>query len=417
MPSHCPSSEHTSDDGNSPPRRKVRGKGRGGAGAKYCTMGPGERKEQFPGHPLSVRTNDLGIEVLWCDACGCPVSHTTKSTVQGHLDSKKHQAAVETMQTREKARVERRLEAEAEALPHKAAMRQPSLQSVVASCNDKNKAADDTVFAFAGASIPLDKLDHPLVRAWLQKYTTIAGCLPQGGSNFPKVNGQRVLDGHRGAIHKKTADRNTTLLFDEWTNERGVPVLAIIAHVGGRLKFCIDVAFLEGKGPQRGVEHKEIAGALLSSLATAQIHPDRINFVISDEGSTVVAAAKHVLQHVWRNARWFLCWSHKLAGIGDILRKHDVFSMIHLLYRSSSLVEVPMHSARRRRWRERSCLETVPPNIGDRDGHRGEMVLIGIVKIGRRGRTLWFWMLERRSATRRICPLCMRFTIASRSKE
>ena len=54
------------------------------------------------------------------------------------------------------------------------------------------------------------------------------------------------------------------------------------------------------QGPQRGVEHKEIAGALLSSLATAQIHPDRINFVISDEGSTVVAAAKHVLQHVWQ---------------------------------------------------------------------------------------------------------------------
>ena len=101
------------------------------------------------------------------------MSHTTKSTVQCHLDSKKHQVAVETMQKREKARVERRLEAEADALPHKAAMRQPSLQSVVASCNDKNKAADDTVFAFAGAGIPLDKLDHPLVRAWLQKYIGI----------------------------------------------------------------------------------------------------------------------------------------------------------------------------------------------------------------------------------------------------
>ena len=52
-----------------------------------------------------------------------------KSTVQGHLDCKTHQAAVETMKKREKARVERRLEAEAEAeaLPHKAAMRQPSL--------------------------------------------------------------------------------------------------------------------------------------------------------------------------------------------------------------------------------------------------------------------------------------------------
>ena len=71
------------------------------------------------------------------------MSHTTKSTIQGHLDYKKHEVAVETMKTRDKARVEHRLEAEAEALPHRAAMRQPSLQFVVASCNNKNKAADD----------------------------------------------------------------------------------------------------------------------------------------------------------------------------------------------------------------------------------------------------------------------------------
>ena len=120
MPSICPACEPTSNDGNGPPCRKVCGKGKGGAGAKYCTMGPRKQKEQFLGHPLSVRTNDLGIEVLWCDASGCPVSHTTKSTVQGHLDCKKHQAAMETMKKREKARFKRRLEVEAEteALPH-----------------------------------------------------------------------------------------------------------------------------------------------------------------------------------------------------------------------------------------------------------------------------------------------------------
>ena len=107
---------------------------------------------------------------------------------------KKHHVAVETMKKRDKARVECRLEVEAEALPHKAAMRQPSLQSVMASCNDKNKAAHDTMLAFTGAGIPLDKLDCPLMRAWLQKYT-IASCLPQGSCDFPKVNGHGVLDG------------------------------------------------------------------------------------------------------------------------------------------------------------------------------------------------------------------------------
>ena len=58
-------------------------------------MSPWKRK--FPRHPPSVRSNDFGIEVLWCNAGGCPVGHTTKSTIQGHLDSKKHPAAIETM--------------------------------------------------------------------------------------------------------------------------------------------------------------------------------------------------------------------------------------------------------------------------------------------------------------------------------
>ena len=51
------------------------------------------------------------------------------------------------------------------------------------------------------------------MRAWLQKCNTIAGCLPQGSSDFPKVNGQCVLEGHKGAVRKKTVDRDTTLLI------------------------------------------------------------------------------------------------------------------------------------------------------------------------------------------------------------
>ena len=112
----------------------------------------------------------------------------------------------------------------------------------------------------------------------------------------------------------------------------------------------------------------------------------------------MVAAAKHVLRHAWRNAWWFLCWSHKPAGIGDILRKHDVFSMIFF--------------TAHRLWFEYQC---IPPTDADgesalacrpslpilviRDGHRGEMVLMGIVTIWRLGRTLWSLMPERQSAT------------------
>ena len=132
MPFVCPPHEPAFDDGNSPPRHKERDKGKSGAGTKDCTMGLGTQKHQFPRHRLGVLTDDLGIEVLWCDACGCSVSHTTKSKVQGHLDCKKHPTAVEAMKNREKAPVERRQEAKAKAkaVPHKHPMRQPSLPLV-----------------------------------------------------------------------------------------------------------------------------------------------------------------------------------------------------------------------------------------------------------------------------------------------
>ena len=128
--------------------------------------------------------------------------------------------------------------------------------------------------------------------------------------------------------------------------------------------MCIDVAFLETKGLQRDVGHKESTGALVNPLATAEIHPECINFAISDEGSTMVAAAKGVLQHVSMTTGW-MCWCHKLATLGDILGKRDVFSIINLVSRSSPVIQVPMHCSQRRRSLERSSLENVPSNIGD----------------------------------------------------
>ena len=109
---------------------------------------------------------------------------------------------------------------------------------------DKNKAVDDTVFAFTCVD-SIGQIGSPphacLVANVHHHCRSLAArqlSLPQGSSYFPKVNGQSVLDGHQGAICKKIADHDTTLLFDEWTDECGVPVLAITAHVGGRSNFC-----------------------------------------------------------------------------------------------------------------------------------------------------------------------------------
>ena len=47
-------------------------------------------------------------------------------------------------------------------------------------------------------------------------------------------------------------DKPITLVFDEYTDERGIVVIGTIVHVDGR-NLCIDVQFVDGKGKQKGV--------------------------------------------------------------------------------------------------------------------------------------------------------------------
>ena len=82
-------------------------------------------------------------------------------------------------------------------------------------------------------------------------------------------------------------------MFDEWTDERGVAILGVIAH-SKKVKLCIDVQFLEGKGPNNGVEHTKVASAMIAGLTTVAIHLDPVGLCIIDEGSVMVAKGNHI---------------------------------------------------------------------------------------------------------------------------
>ena len=160
---------------------------------------------------------------------------------------------------------------------------------------------------------PVEKLNHKIFRAFLRKYTTVEGCLSELGGEFPKHNCVRLQDGHHRIIAQKLRGEPVVLMFDEWTDERGVAVLGVVAQCR-KLKFCIDVKFLEGKGPNNGVEHTEVASAMIAALATVSIHPDQVQFCIMDEGSVMVAAGDHILKKVWKNSMWFLRHIHIPLG-------------------------------------------------------------------------------------------------------
>ena len=73
-------------------------------------------------------------------------------------------------------------------------------------------------------------------------------------------------------------------------DECGVAVLGVVAH-SKKLKFCTDLNFLEGKGPTNGVEHTDVANALIPQvLQWASILTKSVHFFSMTGTGTVIAA-------------------------------------------------------------------------------------------------------------------------------
>ena len=83
----------------------------------------------------------------------------------------------------------------------------------------------------------------------------------------------------------------------------------------------------------------------------------------------MVAAGDHILKKVWKNSMWFLCWAHKLHGVGGVTKATETLNdSLGDLFRSPGLVRPSTQAARRRRWRLHHKVErktTFPPQVGE----------------------------------------------------
>ena len=61
----------------------------------------------------------------------------------------------------------------------------------------------DFFFTMLASSIRVEKLDQPIMRAFLRKYTSVSGRLSQLGTQFPKHNCSRLQHAHQKVIDAK----------------------------------------------------------------------------------------------------------------------------------------------------------------------------------------------------------------------
>ena len=96
----------------------------------------------------------------------------------------------------------------------------------------KENVTDDFVAAFLQAGIAVSKLDHPLIRGLMSKYTTVHGSIGKGAALY--LNVDRVCDIHVGANRKIIEGKNIWIGTDEWTDSQGHTIINIL--VGARLQ-------------------------------------------------------------------------------------------------------------------------------------------------------------------------------------
>lgn len=326
------------------------------------------RALEYPTEPFDVRENG-GSQVLWCRACGKPVSHCTKNRIDQHLRSKSHLDGVERLRKMKSLQVQKSEEAAKHPVqPMPLTGRQTTLDNHTEAVGIRRQVQDDLVLMALTCGIPTEKFDHPLFRQWLAKYTTIHGCIPQLSGDFPRLPAERLYYEMFDKMKELLRDTELALMFDEWTDDSGIATLAVVACTA-KARIAIDVVFLEGQGKNSGVDHIEVAQQLTNTTSRLGLDTNRIKFVMCDEGSVMVAAYK-ALRVSWPKAQLILCMAHKLNNVGKALQKLEDFKCLsELLFAGSQLVAAPKYSARKRRWlkflKKKRLPQTVPPKVGE----------------------------------------------------
>ncbi|XP_070606248.1 CGG triplet repeat-binding protein 1 isoform X1 [Erythrolamprus reginae] len=124
------------------------------------------------------RVTEFGSELyedggkLYCSFCNVVLNHVRKSAINDHLKSKTH--------------TKRKGEFEEQSVRKKPRTLTASLQCNSATQTEKPSVVQDFVKMFLEASIPLEKADHPAVRAFLSRHV-------KNGNSIPKADQLRKI--------------------------------------------------------------------------------------------------------------------------------------------------------------------------------------------------------------------------------
>ncbi|KAL1428207.1 hypothetical protein MTO96_002611 [Rhipicephalus appendiculatus] len=117
--------------------------------------------------------------VLFCRACARAVDHRHKSTIDEHIESNRHRKNAGTRDSSKRKSGEEPSEdgAGGSGTPRKQSRLQ-TLESAITAGEARNDVVLKFLDALISANIPLEKVDNPKLRAFLQTHVRNGGSVP-----------------------------------------------------------------------------------------------------------------------------------------------------------------------------------------------------------------------------------------------
>lgn len=252
-----------------------------------------------------------------CGICDIRLEWDKKDNLEKHIKTDSH------LKNKEKVK---KAQERGEALKRQATM-QGMFDRQKKAKIEKAEFIQDTVKMCMKSNIPLEKMDHPAVRAYLQKYVEGSGDLPCADTlrrDHLSATGLAMQDKIRIDLEGK----NVVVVADETSDCRGRCVFAVLLRTvtatATQSVYLASCCFLDT------ANGTTCSQAILEALNTYSILPSNVVGLVSDSARYMGTCFTGLQIVLGEHLIHYQCWAHKVNLAGDIFMHElkDVNSLV-----------------------------------------------------------------------------------------
>ena len=249
---------------------------------------------------------------LFCSICNVMIDHTRKASIDRHLQGIKHLARVP------KRKLCSGGTDDCSSTPTAAKKQRTLFQTAVRA--EKHDLSQELLDAWVSANIPIEKLDHPKIRTFIEKHVKNGGSVPTA-SRLRRENIDHLFERKRESLVERLSQvPSIALVVDEQSDCSDDYVLNIVAIPAVQESteelqcYLLDSVYLEE------TNHQTVGKAVVLALTSHQIDFNKISAFVTDNAMYNYKCYDAILKSLLPNSVHITCNAHIFAVVANVYR-------------------------------------------------------------------------------------------------